>query len=444
MLKQKPTHLLIAVLSCVLFIIIGYGIDRHETISLLSCYLLLFLLYCAIVGSDAAQLNIKFWLGASIAFRLALLFSMPELSDDFYRFLWDGRVIAAGYNPFNEVPSYYMNLSAPVPGLDEELFEKLNSKVRYSSYPPLCQLIFWISAELSPSSIFGSAVAMRAILFVFELVTLWILNKLIREFHLPAHSILLYALNPLVILEITGNLHFEGVMIFFLMLAIFLLIRKWFWFSCAAFALSVCTKLIPLLFLPQLLPYLGLKKAFMYWLTTGIITLILFMSLLSAGLLHGFSTSLGYYFQYFEFNASIYYVIRGIGQLIFGFNIIQYAGPLLALAGAIAILTISFRGVHQGENYTPAHLFKVMLWCLFIYFALTTILHPWYIVTLLSISLFTRYRFPILWTGLIFLTYAGYTEYSFRENLVVVAMEYLLLLAYILYETLWKREPVSS
>ena len=443
MLKQKPTHYLIAVLSCLLFAIIGYGIDRHETISLLSCYLVLFLLYYAIIGTDAARLNTGFWLGAAIAFRVVLLFSVPELSDDFYRFLWDGRVIAAGYNPFNEVPSYYMNLPAPVPGLDHELFEKLNSKNRYSSYPPVCQLIFWISAELSPS-IFGSAVAMRIILFAFELGTLWILMKLIREFHLPAHSILVYALNPLVILEITGNLHFEGVMIFFLMLAIFLLIRKWFWLSCVAFALSVCTKLIPLLFLPQLLHLLGRKKAVIYWLTTGIITLILFIPLLSAGIIHGFTTSLGYYFQRFEFNASIYYLIREIGLLIFGFNIIQYAGPFLAVAGAIAILTLSFRRLPQGHAYTATQLFKVMLWCLLIYFAMTTILHPWYIITLLAISIFTRYRFPLLWTGLIFLTYAGYTQYGFRENIVLVATEYLLLLAYILYETLWQRKRVSS
>ena len=441
--KLKPTHYLIAVISCVLFVIIGYGLDRHETISLLSCYLILFVLYCAIICTDDARRNTRFWLGAAIAFRVALLLSVPELSDDFYRFLWDGRVIAAGYNPFNEVPSYYMNLPAPVPGLDDELFQKLNSKERYSSYPPVCQLIFWISAEVSPL-IFGSAVAMRVILFLFELGTLWVLIKLIREFHLPAHSILIYALNPLVIVEITGNLHFEGVMIFFLMLAIFLLVRKWSWVSCAAFALSVCTKLIPLLFLPQLLHLLGWKKAVIYWLTTGVITLILFIPLLSAGIAHGFSTSLAYYFQYFEFNASIYYLIREIGLLIVGFNIIQYAGPFLAIAGAIAILTISFRRLPQGVDYTATHLFKTMLWCLLIYFALTTILHPWYIITLLAISIFTQYRFPVLWTGLIFITYAGYTEDRFQENLVLVATEYLLLLAYILYETLWKGEQVSS
>ena len=444
MLKHKRSQYLIAIVFTALFVIIGYEIERHETLPLLASYLILFLLYCVIITCDALRVSFQFWLAVAIACRLSLLLCTPALSDDFYRFLWDGRVVAAGYNPFDEVPSYYMSLSQPVNGLDQELFEKLNSKDRYSSYPPVCQLVFWLSAEASPSSIFGSVVAMRVILLAFEVGTLWILIKLIRELNLPAHSIIFYALNPLVILEVTGNLHFEGVMIFFLMLAIFILIRKGFWISCVAFALSVCTKLIPLLFLPQLVHYLGRKKVIVYWAITGIVTLIFFTPLISAGTVHGFSTSLGYYFQRFEFNASIYYVIREAGIVIFGFNIIQYAGPLLAVSGAVAILMISFRTPRQGRQHSTTMLFEVMLWCLLIYFAVTTILHPWYIITLLAISIFTQYRFPILWTGLIFLTYAGYTQHGFQENLVFVGIEYVVLAGYILYETLWKSARVTS
>ena len=443
MLKDKRWQYLIAVVTVVLLVIIGYAIERHETTSLLSSYLILFLLYYAIIRNDAARINLRFWLGVAIASRLSLLLCLPALSDDFYRFIWDGRVLAAGYNPFNEVPSYYMSLSEPINGLDQELFEELNSRDRYSSYPPVCQFIFWLSAKASPSSIFGSVIAMRLILLTFELGTLWILMKLIRELNVPTHSILLYALNPLVILEVIGNLHFEGVMIFFLMLAIFILVRKGVWISGVTFALSVCTKLVPLLFLPQLLPYLGRKKAIVYWAITGAVTLILFIPLLNAGIVHGFSTSLGYYFQRFEFNASIYYLIREGGLLIFGFNIIQYAGPFLAVSGAIAILMISFRRVPERKPYTTIRLFEAMLWCLLIYFAVTTILHPWYIITLLAISIFTRYRFPVLWTGLIFLTYAGYTQHGFHENLLFVGVEYALLAGYIFYETLWKRQGVT-
>ncbi|HEY9489150.1 MAG TPA: hypothetical protein VIQ51_12490 [Chryseosolibacter sp.] len=446
MLKQKPSRYFVLCTFIILYIIIGYDVERHETIPLFACYFLLFLFYLTIIQKkDFAKAEWKFWIGASLLFRAVLLFSIPALSDDFYRFIWDARVLAAGHNPFSEVPSYYMSPSNILPNLDAELFEKLNSKERFSSYPPVCQLIYWISNALSPNSISGAVVAMKSILFVFEIGTLGLLKKLSDSFKLSPSSILIYALNPLVILEITGNLHFEGVMIFFLLLAIHYLIKPKPVLSSAAFAFSVCTKLIPLLLLPLLPKFLGWNKSFKYWMMVGLMILILFLPLLNSEIIHGFSTSLGYYFQHFEFNASLYYLIREAGNLVFGFNIIQFAGPFLALAATGVILIISFRKFPSNiTGEIDISVFNGMLWCLSVYLLSTTILHPWYIITLLAISVFTKYRFPIIWTCLIFLTYAGYTEYGFKENLVLVSLEYILLLVYLIYETVWTSRKSHS
>ena len=440
---RGPQRYAVTIVSCVLLIVIGYRIERYETLPLLLSYFALFALYVYTIVKLPHDGNLAFWLGAAILYRAVLFFSLPSLSDDFYRFIWDGRVIAAGFNPFTDVPSHYMALDTPVEGLNARLFEKLNSQDRFSSYPPVCHLIFWLSAELSPSSIFGSVLTMRSILFLFEVATLWLLTQLIRHVNLPKRSVLLYALNPLVVLEITGNLHFEGVMVFFLMLALFFLTTNRLWMSSVWFALSVCTKLIPLLFLPVLPRFIGWPKAVKYWLFTGAVTLVLFFPLLKAGILHGFSTSLGYYFQKFEFNASVYYLIRAVGFTIAGFNIIEYAGPLLALVAASVICYIAFRHSDKLENMSPK-VFSLMLWCLLVYFLSTTILHPWYIITLLSLCIFTRYRFPIVWTGLIFVTYAGYTEHAFNENLWLVAVEYAIVFGVILYETIWKAKAMNS
>ncbi|MDQ2656814.1 MAG: hypothetical protein M3Y60_05285, partial [Bacteroidota bacterium] len=81
--------------------------------------------------------------------------------------------------------------------------------------------------------------------------------------------------------------------------------------------------------------------------------------------------------------------------------------------------------------------FEAMVWCMLVYLLSTTILHPWYIITLLAISVFTNYRFPLVWTGMIFLTYAGYSKYSFQENLLLVSFEYLAVMGYLAFETLW-------
>jgi len=337
-----------------------------------------------------------------------------------------------------------MSYPVPIPGIDAELYSKLNATETFTVYPPVSQFIFWLSVTLSPTSVYGSTVVMKVIIFSFELATLRILTKILRQFNQPENRVLFYALNPLVILEFTGNLHFEGVMIFFLLLGISLLSERGAFLSPVAYALSICTKLIPLLFLPLLVRYLGWRGSLRYWMLTAVFTIVFSLPLLSWEMIDGFSTSLGYYFQRFEFNASIYYLIREAGYHLAGFNIIQYAGPFLGVVAAVLILSISFRNLPVKIAGTADNkLFIQMLWGLFIYFLSATILHPWYIITLFAISLLTPYRFPVIWTGLIFLTYAGYTETAFKENLPLVTLEYAILFAYLLYETLWKKRNPS-
>src|SRR5690606_36988613 len=120
MLSRKPSDYLLASASFIIFTFIGYGLLRYQTASLLLSYSVLFGLYLFVIGQrktlDEAQLN--FWIIASIVFRASLLFSVPNLSDDFYRFIWDGRILTAGANPFSEIPSYYMNEINSLPGLD--------------------------------------------------------------------------------------------------------------------------------------------------------------------------------------------------------------------------------------------------------------------------------------------------------------------------------------
>jgi uncharacterized membrane protein len=247
------------------------------------------------------------------------------------------------------------------------------------------------------------------------------------------------------ILELTGNLHFEGIMVFFLLSAIFFLKRQKPFLSSWVYALSVCTKLVPALFLPLFLRYFGWKKTIIYWISTGAITVILFLPLLNMEIIQGLSTSLGYYFQRFEFNASIYYLIRELGYLVFGFNIIQFAGPFLALAATGVILAITLRNLPLTfPDQIDSSLFKYMLWCMLVYLLSATILHPWYIATLLAVSLFTPYRFPLVWTGIIFLSYAGYTKKGYEENLILIALEYIIVIAYLLYETVWRKRQSHS
>ncbi|HET7179447.1 MAG TPA: hypothetical protein VFI14_06975 [Chryseosolibacter sp.] len=440
MLKQKPSTYLVFFLSLALYIAVGYCVQRYQTLPLFLCYFAVFCLYLGILKTG----DYRFWIVASIVFRAVLLFSIPALSDDFYRFIWDGRLLAAGIHPFAHVPSFYMSVEHSIPGLDAELFSKLNSKETFTVYPPVAQLISFLAVKFSDGSVPGTTIAMRIIIFCFELGTLWIFPRIIRRFNLPRNSVLIYALNPLVILELTGNLHHEGVMIFFLLAGILFLRQNRYSMSAIAWGFSVCAKLIPLLFLPLLVRYIGWKKSVIFWIVTASCCVILFAPLLNPDIIR-LMTSIGYYFQRFEFNASLYYLVRAAGYLVAGFNIIYIAGPLLGVIAAGTILNIAFAKLRSVPEVDITNdLFIRMMWCLLTWFLCTTILHPWYIITLLAISVLTPYRFTVVWTAMIFLTYQGYTKEGFHENLFLIALEYVVVIAYLLYEIVWtKRHSLS-
>jgi len=450
MFDQKPIQYILLSVALLLYLVIGFAFPRSETSLLLLSYSILFGIYCWIIFT-VKESQIRFWFYAAIFFRFCLLFSVPTLSDDFYRFLWDGRLLAAGHHPFSHIPSYYIENKMSIPGVDEALFGHLNSKNYFTVYPPVAQFIFWIPATFS-SSVYGSLVIVKLLIFLSEIGSLVLIKKLLNNFKLPATRLFVYALNPLVILELSGNAHPEGVMILFLLLSLYLLTTHKFLLSAIAFAISIGIKLIPLLFLPALLPLFGFKKAMQFYLSVFVAGLIFSFPLLDREIVTGYQNSLGYYFSRFEFNASIYYVVRGLGFSLFGYNLIQPAGWILGALAAILVMFVSskwprvnwpwyFKDLKNQfpSNDTVLTFIYIMMWSLLIYFLFTTTLHPWYVTTLLVLSVFTDFRFAILWTGVIFLTYAGYSAQAFAENLWIVVFEYTTVLGYLAYELMMKR-----
>ena len=449
--RKKPLSYFLFLTSLAGYGLIGYGLQRHETVLLLGAYFLLFAIYAWVLKTGTDQ-EIRFWLYASILFRLSLLLVIPALSDDFYRFIWDGRLLANGIHPFAELPGYYLEHN--ISGVNQFLYDHLNSKDYYTIYPSFAQIIFWISAIIFPKSILGSVVVMRVFILAAEIGSLVLISKLLLIFSKNSKSILIYALNPLVILELMGNLHFEAFVIFFLLLALYLLSQSKIWQAGISFGLSVCAKLLPIIFLPLFLIRLGIKRSIFFYLFVLITCILFFVPLLDAKVINGFSESIGLYFKRFEFNASVYYLVREYGFWTKGFNTIQTVGWKLGVVSFIGIMIISlwpYTRVREGKgfgfkmsDYSFPNLIRniplVMMWVFLFYFLMTTTLHPWYITTMLMFSIFTPYRFVVAWTAVIFLTYSGYTSDGFFENLYVIALEYIIVIGYLVYELLWKRE----
>lgn len=433
---------LTAILLLVLTLSLGYGVEQSDFTPLAGLYVAFFVLYVTVFKQVKDNSTIQFFIGVAVVLRFSLLFGMPNLSDDIYRFIWDGRLLLQGYNPFDHLPTYYIENNVQITGITQALYEQLNSPNYFTIYPPIAQLNFFIAVWLFPDSLLGSAVVMKLFLFLFEIGNIFLIIKLLQAFKLPAKNVLLYALNPLLIIEITGNLHFEGAMIFFLLLALYLVVVRQLWqWSAVAFALSIASKLLPLMFLPFLIFRLGWKRSIYYFSIIGAVLLLLFFPLVSGVFVNNFGNSLNLYFQKFEFNASVYYIFRWLGYQWKGYNLIQDIGPRLAMGTVLGIVMMFLYEAFKTK-VTWATLPTKMLFAITLYLLFTTTVHPWYTALPVVLCLFTRFRFPILWSALIVLTYINYSYGEYWENLWIVALEYGLVSLFFIIEWRKVRTPL--
>jgi hypothetical protein len=310
----------------------------------------------------------------------------------------------------------------------------------YTNYPPVSQFCYGIAALFAGKSILGSAMVFRVLIILADVGTFFFGKKLLQSFNLPEKRIFWYILNPFIIIELTGNLHFEAVMVFFIIWSLYLLHKGYWYWAAVVLALSVSVKLIPLLFLPLFFQKFILDKQKSFnksSLTHGLPKLIGFYSIvlgtcllvfapfLSGEFLANFSKTITLWFQTFEFNASIYFIIRWIGYQAVGWNIIETTGKILPLVVIVILLGLTF----FRNNRSMPQLITSMLLGICSYYFLSTTVHPWYIAVPLSLCVFTKYKFPIVWSFVVIFSYTAYIHPDFIENLWMVGLEYTLVFA---------------
>ncbi|MEA5405033.1 hypothetical protein VB776_19015 [Arcicella sp. DC2W] len=429
------------VLSAIGYVWILYYLPRTQFNVFISIIALLFGLYFLIVKSSLKYFNIKYLLGIAAVLRVLLLFATPNLSDDFYRFVWDGRLIVAGKNPYLYLPNEFP---------ENPLFSYLNSPNYYTVYPPFNQFIFGLASWFFPENLLGNIVMLRIIIVLADVGVMFLLYQLKRK------RVLLYAFNPLIIIELTGNLHFEGLMIFWFLSAICFFVRHqkqvsgrdkiW---GVICFTLSVATKLIPLIFLPLIIKKIGFKNGICLSFFSAFLFVLLWLPFFDREIISNFFSSIDLYFQSFQFNACVYYIIREIGFLILGFDVVWWVGGILGLSALSIILNLSWGKFwwkqdnfsnllkNEGEGMTEKILETFYLSALLIvttYYFFATTVHPWYIATVFTLSLLTPYRFGIVWSAMVMLSYFAYRQVPVNESLYLIAIEYLVVIGTMLYE----------
>ena len=415
----------------ILYIIWAYNLARFEHSKLLLIYSVLFGSYYFIVKNQKIK---ESWLSyLAVLFRLLFLVAIPNLSQDFYRFVWDGRLILEGLNPYLHTPNELMESSIGLFPQMNTLYEGMGalSAKHYSNYPPVHQMPFIIAAFISKHSILGSIVVLRLILISADLGILVFGKKLLKKLNKPTRTMYWFILNPLVIIELTGNLHFEGLMLcLFIMSLYFIHSKKWH-IAAVVMALSIAVKLVPVLSLPLFLNKLGWKKSVLFYSVTAAVFIILFIPFFSFGLLENFSATIGLWFSNFEFNASVYYFLKGTLENINGVSVINSMGIIVA-----CVVTLQTSYLLLKKKKETSQIILMILWILSGYYFISTTVHPWYIISLLLLSVFTNYKFVLVWSYTLILSYIAYNEFSVEECNSILIIEYtpvILMLGWELY-----------
>jgi alpha-1,6-mannosyltransferase len=457
--------LLLTFVGFFLYWAFAYDIVRTEYTKLITLYCSVWLVFLLLL--KYAKNNIKFLTAIAFLSRAIFILAIPNLSQDFYRFIWDGRLILEGLNPYLYTPESFVQAGGSFPVAQAEALYagmgELNGS-HYTNYPPINQLCFLIAALFSSSSVLGSAIVFRLIIIAADFGTFFFGKKLLEKLNLPEKNIFWYILNPFIIIELTGNLHFEGVMIFFLIWSLYLLHSgKWKW-AAVVFALSISVKLIPLLFLPLLFFYfkkptvissevekshnneilkqvqnndlntrLDFKNLIGFYCIIGLTTLLLFAPFFSSEFINNYSQTVALWFNNFEFNASMYYLAREVGYRFTGYNEIAVIGKILPALIFLFVMGLAFFRRKIETKTLIVH----MLFAFSFYLFLSTTVHPWYIAMLLILSVFTNYKFPLVWSFVVILSYLAYINLNKAdksENLWIIALEYTIVYSVFIWE----------
>lgn len=435
--KLHKYSILMVLLSSIFYASFAYQLDRTDFIKLLSLFIALFLLCYKLIQFQ--KWNFQFLLAAGIIFRLVFLMAEPNLSQDFYRFIWDGELINNFKNPYLYLPNILIEQKGLAIANAQELYNGMGelSPKFYSNYPPLNQLIFALAALLGGKTILGSVIVMRIVIILSDIGIVYFGRKLLKNLNRSPHLIFWYFLNPLVLIELTGNLHFEGVMLFFFIWSLYLLsINQW-KSSAIIYALSIMVKLVPLLFLPLFLTHFKFKKSALFYTIIGATMVMLLLPFYSPEFFANYSKTVGLWFSNFEFNAGIYNGIKEIATIYDAkpWELIKTYGKITPLATIGIVLLFTFLRKNKSLNT----LISSMLFVLSIYYFISPTVHPWYVIFLILVTVFTDYRYSIFWSAAVVLSYWAYSQPDFKEHLGLLAIEYIAVFGFLIYELITVR-----
>lgn len=323
---------------------------------------------------------------AAVLFRLTLFDLPPSLSDDLYRYQWDGQAQLAGQNPYLVAPE----AAAKVPGAGYT-----------AAYGPLAEFLFRLTA------FFGGVPAFKLLSLLFDLGSLLLVLALLRARGLPVERALIYAWCPLVVVEFAGSGHNDSLTVFGILLACWLLARNRAALSALPLAAAVLTKWFPALLLPVFLRRGGWRGLGVFAATAA----LGFLPYLDAGwnLVAGVRS----YAESWRNNASLFDLLRAA------------SGSDTVAAAVVALILCGLALYLAAKRAEPLRAAYVLIAALLL---LSPSVFPWYLTWLVPFLCFYPSAGFLLWTATIFLSYhvlLGYTAHGgWQYDPTLVWLEY--------------------
>lgn len=336
-----------------------------------------FLAYAAAVSNAGDLTRKQIWV-SGVLLRIGMLPLLPKLSEDIYRYVWDGWVQRSGVNPFAYAPA-----AEELESLRTDWWSIINHPDVSTIYPPGAQFIFVALAWLGPTWWFFKLAWVMA-----DLVVAWLLERWsAAEGRTP---LLLYLWSPLLLVEVAWGGHLDPVGIAAMVAGLVFAGAAQHRRAGLMLGLGASIKFAPLAVVPVLWRRHG-------WVAAALavaVPLILYIPFASAGsmLFAGLRT----YADIWEFNAGLYRVLEYL------------PGPaeLPKWIGATVVLSIVIRSLIRRWTLS-----RTLFWTIGAALILSPTLHPWYLLWVLPFACKYRSRGWLLYTGTIFFAYAGRDTY---------------------------------
>ncbi len=319
----------------------------------------------------------------AILLRLAFLPLLPGLTDDPFRYIWDGWLQLDGINPYRYVPSD----AALAPYQDTALYEKLNSPEYYSIYPPLLQYVFAFGALFYDGDWLVPYYVLKITFVAAELAGVAILARLTS-----ARNLLLYAWNPLVLIETAGQGHTEALLVPLLFGALWAVRQGRGGLASAAIAGAGLVKIYPFALGPFLLRRFGGRAV---W-PGALVVAGLSVPYAAPYALPHIKESVDLFAQLFEFNAGPYYALKHLLWAWTGADWSKTIGPWFR-----RVFLASLPVLYVLDAWRDWSFRRACLLVLGTFLVLSTTVHPWYLLPVIGLGVMgPRPSWHWIWLGL--------------------------------------------